>query len=31
MVVVRIPQADSFFGSRVQREVSSFADMEDAR
>jgi hypothetical protein len=31
MVVVRVPQADTFFGSRVQREVSSFADLEDVR
>ncbi len=31
MRVVRIPQADSFFGSRVQREVSSFSSLEDAR
>lgn len=28
MVIVRIPQADSFFGSRVQREVSSLADFD---
>ncbi len=28
MVIVRIPQADSFFGSRVQREMSSLADFE---
>ncbi len=28
MVIVRIPQADSFFGSRVQREVSSLADVD---
>ena len=27
--VVRIPQADTFFGSRVQREVSSLADLAD--
>jgi len=31
MRVVRIPQADSFFGSRVQREVSSFSSLKDAQ
>jgi hypothetical protein len=29
MAVVRIPQADSFFGSRIQREASALADLED--
>ena len=27
MAIVRIPQADSFFGSRIQREVSAFSDL----
>lgn len=27
MMIVRIPQADSFFGSRIQREASAFADL----
>lgn len=27
MMIVRIPQADSFFGSRVQREASAFAEL----
>lgn len=29
VMIVRIPQSDTFFGSRVQREMSSFADLED--
>jgi len=27
MVIIRIPQADSFFGSRIQREASAFAEL----
>ena len=30
-VIVRIPQADSFFGSRVQREASALTDLEDVQ
>jgi len=29
MTVVRVPQADSFFGSRLQREASALAELED--
>jgi hypothetical protein len=29
LVIVRIPQADSFFGSRIQREMSSLADLDN--